>query len=74
MGLMADLRARLDSLAGTNVAGLQVARADEFAYTDPVDGSEASGQGTASSLKVARALSSVCLEQGQMVQRSGGLP
>ncbi|PKP71227.1 MAG: alpha-D-glucose phosphate-specific phosphoglucomutase [Alphaproteobacteria bacterium HGW-Alphaproteobacteria-4] len=43
--IMADLRARLAGLAGQAAAGLVVIRADEFAYTDPVDGSVSTGQG-----------------------------
>ena len=44
-GLMADLRARLGALPGTSAAGLAIRAADDFAYTDPVDGSVAEGQG-----------------------------
>lgn len=45
-GAMIDaLRTKLPSLAGTQVAGLTVAYADEFSYDDPVDGSHASAQG-----------------------------
>jgi len=40
-----DLRGRLEGMAGTTVAGRTVASADEFAYTDPVDGSVAERQG-----------------------------
>ncbi|MFV0624682.1 alpha-D-glucose phosphate-specific phosphoglucomutase [Sphingomonas sp. ac-8] len=43
--LMADLRARLATLPGEMVAGLTVEAADEFAYTDPTDGSVSSRQG-----------------------------
>lgn len=43
--LMAGLRAQLPSLAGTTVAGCAIALADDFAYTDPVDGSNSRGQG-----------------------------
>jgi phosphoglucomutase len=43
--MMADLRARLPKLPGQGFAGLTVTAADDFAYTDPVDGSTASGQG-----------------------------
>lgn len=43
--LMQTLRDRLDALPGSEVAGLQVTAADEFAYDDPVDGSRATGQG-----------------------------
>ena len=43
--LMDDLRARLPGLAGLRVGALVVARADDFAYRDPVDGSLSRGQG-----------------------------
>jgi phosphoglucomutase len=44
--LMADLRARLDSLAGRDFGGgLRLRQADDFAYLDPVDGSESRRQG-----------------------------
>ncbi|WP_282096754.1 alpha-D-glucose phosphate-specific phosphoglucomutase [Epibacterium ulvae] len=43
--LMNDLRARLTDLPGQTVGTLTVARADEFAYDDPVDGSHSAGQG-----------------------------
>ncbi|MEJ8571518.1 alpha-D-glucose phosphate-specific phosphoglucomutase [Microbaculum marinum] len=43
--LMAALRDRLADLPGTTVAGLTVTSADDFAYTDPVDGSTATRQG-----------------------------
>ncbi|MHA0318442.1 alpha-D-glucose phosphate-specific phosphoglucomutase [Sphingomonas melonis] len=43
--LMAELRGKLDTLAGTQVAGLSVAEADDFAYTDPTDGSISRNQG-----------------------------
>ena len=43
--LMAALRARLADLPGTEVAGLHIALADDFAYQDPVDGSVARHQG-----------------------------
>ena len=43
--LMADLRARLPDLAGRQFAGKTVLAADEFSYTDPVDGSVSSNQG-----------------------------
>ncbi len=43
--LMDDLRGRLASLPGRSVAGHPVARADDFAYTDPVDGSVSEHQG-----------------------------
>lgn len=44
-GLMQALRARLATLPGTQAAGLTVASADEFAYSDPVDGSLTENQG-----------------------------
>lgn len=44
-GLMAALRAQLASLPGRRVAGLTVSAADDFAYTDPVDGSVTPRQG-----------------------------
>ncbi len=43
--LMARLREGLDSLPGTQVGELVVASADDFTYTDPVDGSVSEGQG-----------------------------
>ncbi len=43
--LMRELRAALPTLAGTTVAGLPIALADDFAYTDPVDGSVSNRQG-----------------------------
>jgi phosphoglucomutase len=43
--IVADLRAALPTLAGRMVAGLKVARADDFGYTDPVDGSVSRSQG-----------------------------
>ena len=43
--MMAALRGRLAGLAGTRVEGLEVEAADDFAYTDPVDGSVSRGQG-----------------------------
>ena len=44
-GLMADLRASLASLPGRSFGAHTVDRADDFAYTDPVDGSQSSAQG-----------------------------
>ncbi len=44
-GVMGHLRAQLAALPGTAVAGRQVRAADDFAYTDPVDGSTSTGQG-----------------------------
>jgi len=43
--LMAALRARLPTLPGTKLGALTVAAADDFTYTDPVDGSVAAAQG-----------------------------
>ena len=43
--LMADLRAQLPGLAGRVLDGRRVALADDFAYTDPVDGSFTQRQG-----------------------------
>ena len=44
-GLMDALRAGLSDLPGRQVEGLTVTAADDFAYTDPVDGSTAERQG-----------------------------
>ena len=43
--LIAALRERLPNLPGTRLGGWTVRTADEFAYTDPVDGSRSTGQG-----------------------------
>jgi phosphoglucomutase len=43
--VVADLREALPALPGREVAGLKIARADDFGYTDPVDGSVSRGQG-----------------------------
>ena len=43
--MVEELRENLNSLAGTTLAGGTVARADDFSYTDPVDGSTTAGQG-----------------------------
>jgi phosphoglucomutase len=43
--LMSALRAQLDALPGRRIGELRVAWADEFSYTDPVDGSTSPGQG-----------------------------
>jgi len=43
--MITRLRAALPTLAGTTVNGLPIALADDFAYTDPVDGSTSSKQG-----------------------------
>jgi len=49
--LMAGLRAQLATLPGTTVAGCDIAFADDFAYTDPVDGNTSSKQGIRIGLK-----------------------
>jgi phosphoglucomutase len=43
--LMAELRGKLEHLLGQKAGGHTVAYADDFAYTDPVDGSTATKQG-----------------------------
>ena len=43
--MMAALRGQLASLPGRQVEGMTVEAADDFAYTDPVDGSVSKGQG-----------------------------
>ncbi|MDQ5838190.1 MAG: alpha-D-glucose phosphate-specific phosphoglucomutase [Acidobacteriota bacterium] len=43
--MIGSLRAGLDSLAGTTLGQSRIARADDFSYTDPVDGSISSQQG-----------------------------
>jgi phosphoglucomutase len=43
--MVAELRGNLTTLAGTTLAGSSVSGADDFSYTDPVDGSTTSGQG-----------------------------
>ena len=43
--MMAALRAQLPRLAGQTYEGLTITSADDFAYTDPVDGSVSTGQG-----------------------------
>ncbi len=43
--LISALRAKLPVLAGQSFGPLNVARADEFSYDDPVDGSRSTGQG-----------------------------
>ena len=44
-GLMAHLRESLATLPGRTVGGALIASADDFAYTDPVDGSVSTAQG-----------------------------
>lgn len=43
--LMTELRAQLPTLGGQTVAGQRIAWADDFTYTDPVDGSISQRQG-----------------------------
>lgn len=43
--MVAALRARLPSLAGSQIEGLSIQSADDFTYADPVDGSVSSKQG-----------------------------
>ncbi len=43
--LFADLRGSLAGLPGTTVGGLAIVSADDFAYTDPTDGSVSTKQG-----------------------------
>jgi phosphoglucomutase len=43
--MMAALRALLPSLPGQSVEGMKIGAADDFAYTDPVDGSVSKNQG-----------------------------
>ena len=44
-GLVDDLRSRLAGLSGQEIGGRRVQYADDFAYTDPVDGTRADRQG-----------------------------
>jgi phosphoglucomutase len=44
-GMMARLRDSLPGLAGSSVEGLTIEAADDFSYTDPVDGSHSTGGG-----------------------------
>ncbi len=43
--MLDDLKGRLTGLKGSELEGMTVAHADDFAYTDPVDGSVSKGQG-----------------------------
>jgi phosphoglucomutase len=43
--MMAALRGQLAGMPGREVEGMVIAAADDFAYTDPVDGSVSKGQG-----------------------------
>jgi phosphoglucomutase len=44
-GIIADLKERLPALTGTDLADSRIVLADDFGYTDPVDGSVARNQG-----------------------------
>jgi phosphoglucomutase len=57
-GVMGHLRGRLLALPGTALAGRRIATADDFAYTDPIDGSRAPARGSACCARTARAWSS----------------
>ena len=43
--LFSELRQKLPGLAGTEICGMRIDAADDFAYTDPVDGSRSEKQG-----------------------------
>ncbi|MBO9377179.1 alpha-D-glucose phosphate-specific phosphoglucomutase [Sphingomonas histidinilytica] len=43
--LIADLRGRLAGLPGTTIGALRIEAADDFAYHDPIDGTQSHGQG-----------------------------
>jgi phosphoglucomutase len=43
--MMANLRGKLPTLAGQTIQGMTIAAADDFSYTDPVDGSISARQG-----------------------------
>ena len=43
--MMVELRASLPGMQGRGIEGLTIAGADDFAYTDPVDGSVSKAQG-----------------------------
>ena len=43
--LFAELRGKLSSLPGQTIEGMRVGSADDFSYTDPVDGSRSERQG-----------------------------
>jgi len=43
--MVGDLRLRLPKLAGSSVGTIGIASADDFAYRDPVDGSDSKSQG-----------------------------
>jgi phosphoglucomutase len=50
-GLMTHLRASLAALPGQTIDGASIVSADDFAYTDPVDGSVSTAQGIRIGLK-----------------------
>jgi phosphoglucomutase len=50
-GLMAHLRQELSTLAGQTIEGAAIASADDFSYTDPIDGSVSTAQGVRVGLK-----------------------
>ena len=50
-GLMAHLRESLATLPGQTIDGAQIATADDFAYTDPIDASVSTAQGVRIGLK-----------------------
>lgn len=56
------LRAALPALPGQKIGGMVISAADDFAYRDPVDGSESRGQG----LRV------ICGEQARLIARLSG--
>lgn len=56
------LRANLTALPGQTIGGMAITAADDFAYRDPVDGSESKGQG----LRV------ICGEQARVIARLSG--
>lgn len=43
--MIKTLRDRIDQLPGTTISGLTITAADDFSYTDPVDGSKTDHQG-----------------------------
>lgn len=43
--MIAEVKAKLETLPGTPLGDTRIERADDFGYTDPVDGSTTSGQG-----------------------------
>lgn len=43
--MLADLKAKLSTLPGTALAASRVTKADDFSYTDPVNGAAAANQG-----------------------------